>query len=396
LVRLALTIIATLAGSIVLERTAQWAVRLLERIVLRLGPWKTLATGGLTAVCLGGALISSELCIRKFAPQEVFGWGELASLQASPEFGWHLKPSHVTRLRWLSYDYTVQANRLGFPGPEYAVARSPSTVRILVTGDAYSSAEGVDTEMAWPRVLESKLKEQLPRKTPEVLNFAITGYGPTQDAAIIDHFVPLYRPDVVIVEMFLNDFDDETLGDSIRDGIGFDNPNSQTGLKGVLRLAHLKAWTSERVALLKQAVTGKPSAQASFFSGLMWLGSNATVFDPHVQARVKTRLAHMRDTISQNGGRFIVLSVPAAIQVCDAAELPYLTGVKIDLSQVQQDAPQNVLLRLCNDLGIEFVDLRPALKGSKCLYQPHNLHWIAEAHTRVGDFVAKRVQGPSR
>jgi peptidoglycan/LPS O-acetylase OafA/YrhL len=392
LFRTALTLVGTIVGALLLERVAKLATRVLGGLVGHFGWRRMIAYAAVSGVLLVAILLSLEIYVRRNDPQEVYGWGELASLQPSDEFGWHLKPSRVTRLRWLSYDYTVRANKLGFPGPEYDAIRRSGTFRILVTGDAYSSAEGVDTEQAWPRVLERELKDLLPTKAPEVLNFAITGYGPTQDAAIVHRFVPQYRPDLVIVEMFLNDFDDELLGNSIRDGIGFSNPHAQTGLKGILKLAHLGAWTDQHVSLARQAITGVPSGEASFFSGLTWLKTSGAVFQSDVQARVKTRLQQMHETVAQKQGRLLVLLVPAALQVCDIGDLPYLSHAKVPLSQLDMDGPQRIVAQLCSELGIDFIDLRQALRGPRCLYQPHNLHWLADAHVQVARYLAEHTR----
>src|SRR5262249_27318007 len=133
--------------------------------------WRRVATG-LGALAL--TLVAAELAVRRLDPREVWGWGERPSLVADAAFGWKLRPSSDTRLRWLGYDYVVHANALGSPGPEPAETRAPGTLRVLVTGDAFASAEGVDTALAWPRLLESALGRR--GTGAEVLNFAITGY----------------------------------------------------------------------------------------------------------------------------------------------------------------------------------------------------------------------------
>ncbi len=117
--------------------------------------------GAVAAVWL--SLIGAELWVRAYNPQEVNGWGERPSLEKHPTFGWRLIPNKTTRLRWFGYDYQVSANALGFPGPLYAAKRSPGSLRIMTTGDAFTSAEGVDTRQAWPRLLEGALADRLGR-----------------------------------------------------------------------------------------------------------------------------------------------------------------------------------------------------------------------------------------
>jgi peptidoglycan/LPS O-acetylase OafA/YrhL len=182
--------ILTLVSALALE----WAVsRLLElsgQRVKKIGILKSFVQLGLLGVIVLVAFVGAELLVRRYDPQEVMGWGERPSLMPDSNFGWRLIPSQTTHLRWESYDYFVSANSLGFPGPEYSTTKNPDTFRILVTGDAFSSAEGVDTDQAWPRLLEAGLSTKLNGKKVEVLNFAITGYGPNQYEAVIQHFAP--------------------------------------------------------------------------------------------------------------------------------------------------------------------------------------------------------------
>jgi len=51
----------------------------------------------------------------------------------------------------------VRTNELGFPGPLYPPQKGENVYRIFVTGEAFESAEGVDNEQAWPRLLEDRL-----------------------------------------------------------------------------------------------------------------------------------------------------------------------------------------------------------------------------------------------
>lgn len=194
--------------------------------------WRTrFGSIGLAGI-LGGAVsifvllaLSAELAVRQIAPREPpeLGWGERAALMPDPVVGWRLKPSQTTRLRWQSYDYLVTSNSLGFPGPEYPVARTPGSLRVLTIGDAFTSAEGVDTDKAWPRRLEGRLRQHLRRDDVEVLNFGITGYGPNQYAAVVRRYAPVYRPDLIVVGMFVNDFEDVLITDEdFRRSIGFE------------------------------------------------------------------------------------------------------------------------------------------------------------------------------
>ena len=177
-----LALALTLVSAPALELGVNWTQGILSRWRQKAG-WAGLALRlVLVATSAAGLLLAGELAVRWLDPQEVLGWGERPSLEPDLELGWRLNPSQTTHLRWDSYDYQVTSNGLGFPGPAYTQAPKPGTLRVLVTGDAFSSAEGVDTDLAWPRLLEGMLAESLGRPV-EVLNLSITGYGPEQYAA---------------------------------------------------------------------------------------------------------------------------------------------------------------------------------------------------------------------
>lgn len=346
------------------------------------------------AVSLVACLVVSEYAVRRLDPQEVLGWGERPSLVPSDRFGWHLKPSDVTRLRWESYDYTLEANDLGFPGPRYADVPEPDTFRILVTGDAFSSAEGVDTAQAWPRLLEKELGERMAGRKVEVLNFAITGYGPNQYAAIAQTFVPRFRPELVLVEAFVNEFQDVLLTDEdFRSSIGFDRPD-QDGLSSYVRLEHLSRFLRLRWREpLRAIVRGKPEPQGYFLGNFQSLEKDWPQREAAAQ-KVRQRFREISDTSRRQGATLVVAMVPAPVQVCTAGQLRYFPRhVNLsDEAKFDLDVPQRLFQQIASEAGAEFIDLRPVLRGApECPYQPRNMHWTSAGHALIARYLAQRL-----
>ena len=384
--------------SLLLERGTSGVTALLSALRRR-GGWLGLGFGLAAAGALALALyIGAEWSVRRFDPQEVTGWGERPSLQPDRAFGWKLRPNASNRLRWLSYDYVMKANSLGFPGPEYPAARTPNSLRILVTGDAFTSAEGVDTDRAWPRVLERDLAARLPGRQVEVLNFAVTGYGPNQYAAVVDSFATVYRPDLILIGFFGNDFLDVQISDDdFRLGIGFGQPEL-AGLRSYARPYALRRWfklnVSNRIAqslrrqpdlngwflgqftLLERGnhdmlVTGPPSSPSG------WPGS----------ATAATRV----------GARTIMAMVPAPVQISRPRDLAYWPGF-VDLSDTARfdaDQPQRLARAIAADLGLGYCDLRDPLRTAEAsgerTYQRRNLHWTAAGHEAVAKWLAETI-----
>ncbi|NWF78731.1 MAG: acyltransferase [Chloroflexi bacterium] len=369
--------------------------RALRSPILQLKRWSYRRVGLLattTLIALYASLVCGELLVRRFDPQEALGWGERLALEPSEPFGWRLRPEQTTRLRWESYDYVVQSNSLGFPGPEYAPPKNPAALRVLVTGDAFTSAEGVDTDQAWPRLLERRLSDLSDGRSVEVLNFAMTGYGPNQYATVVETYAPIYKPDVIIVEMFVNDYEDVLISNEVfHASIGFNHPH-QHSLAAVLRLSQLQTWIKLRIhEPLAELVTGRPRPHGSFLGQFSALEHTGPVADPGAQAIVKERLMAMAGVADQIGARLMIVLVPAPVQACSRDDLLYFPR-PLDLSDPRFDTtlPQRTTLNLANTSGVGYFDLLPALhrEAGACLYQPRNLHLLITGHAVVANAVA--------
>ncbi len=390
-VALALTVVSALA----LESAVGPGLARLRRFGLR----RAASVLGVTGAALAVLLVGAELTVRRVAPREVWGWGERASLEPDAVLGWRLRPATKTRLRWLSYDYVVRANTLGFPGPNRPHERGPGMLRVLVTGDAFSSAEGVDTDRAWPRLLEPALRQRTDGQLVEVLNFAITGYGPDQEAAVVREFAPRYHPDVIVIQSFVNDFDDALTSDAaFRDSIGFARPDP-AGWRGILGLAHVQDLVKvELLQPLYARLTATPARRGYYLGSFPALERDRPELEEGRRI-TGTRWGEIAAVARDLGARLVVLSVPAPGQACAPADLAYWPG-GVDLSDASRfdpERPQRWMAVLAGAVGAEYHDLRDVLRGGPCPYQARNMHWTAEGHRRVADAVAAwLVRDPGR
>jgi peptidoglycan/LPS O-acetylase OafA/YrhL/lysophospholipase L1-like esterase len=389
----------TFAAALVLERGTAWVEAAFGQLRARRGA--RAAAAAFAAAALGVVLVPvcADLAVAAFDPQEVNGWGERASLEPDGVFGWKLIPSRTTRLRWESYDYRVTSNALGFPAPQFSVAKPPHALRILVTGDAFSSAEGVDTPQAWPRLLQTDLQRQLPNRRVEVLNFAITGYSPNQEAAAVRAFAPRYHPDLVLVEYFAHAFagdaqDVLASDDQLRASIGFDQP-SQTGLSAVFSLAQLRAWLHDRVVdPLASIVKHRPAAEGYFLGNFTSLERGGERSDGEVIRKTATRFEEIARAARASGGSAIVAFVPPPVAVCDARALRYYPRYVdlADRTRYDVDLPDRRAARIAALANVELWDLRPSLRAlPACPYMPRNLHFTVEGHRAVADLLARRI-----
>ena len=364
------------------------AALFLERITTAIAAHLRLSAlvgaGGLATVYGLNALVTAV------APQEVYGWGERPSLLPDPVVGWKLAPSRTSRLRWQTYDYVMKANALGFPAPEVPTSKAPGVTRIMALGNAFTSGDGMDPNLVWPRLLERELAAK--NAPAQVLNFGITGHGPNQFTAVARTYAPLVRPDIIIVQMFTKEFGDVLISDAtFRREIGFGEPDPQgfrTTAEAMQLAAYLRNTLGDRVrAALHQPLKTKGAILA-----------NVDAFDrqrPELQrsrALVAERLAEIQAQARRLHARFFVVMVPASVQVCNAAELPYYpNGVFSDTARYDLDLPQRMTREITAQAGIQFLDLRAALKNGPCPYWRTNMHWTSEGHRRASEAIARMI-----
>ena len=61
---------------------------------------------------------------------------------------------------------------------------------MLVLGDSMTSAEGVEAEQTYPKLLERALAERRGAGRYEVINAAVRGYGTDQELVLFERLIP--------------------------------------------------------------------------------------------------------------------------------------------------------------------------------------------------------------
>ncbi len=101
---------------------------------------------------------------------------------------------------------TINADGWNSTKPEYRTATSPGKRRIAVIGDSYVHGAIVDVGEGFPDLMERDLKAR--GADVEVLRFGMDGAPLSQYLHVLRREVLAYKPDVVLVPLIHNDFDE--------------------------------------------------------------------------------------------------------------------------------------------------------------------------------------------
>lgn len=102
----------------------------------------------------------------------------------------------------------VTINREGWNStkPYYVKAKSPGTLRVAVVGDSYVHGAFVNVDKSFAHVVEQRLKASGYRA--QVYRFGMDGAPLSQYLHMLRKTVVAYKPDVVVVPLIHNDFDE--------------------------------------------------------------------------------------------------------------------------------------------------------------------------------------------
>lgn len=101
---------------------------------------------------------------------------------------------------------TINRNGWNSSKPHYGLEKEAGRVRIAVIGDSYVHASYVDARQAFPEVIERRLAAQ--GINAEVLRFGVDGAPLSQYLHVLRSEVEDYKPDIVLVQLIHNDFDE--------------------------------------------------------------------------------------------------------------------------------------------------------------------------------------------
>lgn len=364
----------------------------------RFAPLLAVAFGVVVAIFLG------EIALRAAAPASLdLPVTELREfIRFHPRYGWINRPGAHGRLRFgREFDTDVRISSKGFRDQDLPYARRPGTLRVLALGDSFTFGQGVEVRESWAKVLEASLGPNA-----EVLNAGVSGWGTSQEMLWLEDEGFRYRPDVVVLGFYVNDFWDNA-------GISSDYARPRFRLEAGEPVAtNLPLPPARRDALIGLSVSLHnhvllyrlfEQSWRSFQAG--WLRpvdltpiggkrlagrpvrAEAPVPIPAVDV-TGALLSSLERSCRAHGARFVVLLIPGHWQV-----RPSLRG--LGSFAVQRDAYE-AARSLCFARGLAALDPYPELAASEesgvVVYNPTDMHWNAAGHRLAAERLAAVIR----
>jgi hypothetical protein len=279
------------------------------------------------------------------------------------------------------YGGGLRGNRLGFPGPELRAEKAPGIFRIAALGDSFAVGPTVPFADNFLTRLERG------DAALEVDNFGVSGTGPREYRLILNRHVWEYRPDLLLVCLFVGNDITETLA----------TPRHldprQSSLYLLLtragRLLREKWRCVEPGDARDQHARGHALAPETFVS-LEARRLAVCAKEPGAALEKKWRQAfgHLEGMISdcQRHRRPVaVVLIPDEFQVNRSVFDETLRAAGLREEDFDLTLPQRRLSAFFTSRRVPCLDLLPAFAGCSDAYTPRDTHWNVRGNRLAAD-----------
>jgi lysophospholipase L1-like esterase len=230
----------------------------------------------------------------------------------------------------------VRTNSFGLRTPEILEPKPAGTYRILILGDSVTFGWGIRGEDTYGSQLASLLGTLRPEQRFEVINAGVSGYGTWQEALWLAAEGIVLEPDLIIVQVHLNDVADNLWGT-----MGWD-PGGDPWLARTSMLAQLvsRVWQNSQAGN-----SSEPCASD-------WKVGNERV----CWERTLGLLGDIQQTAQRNGIPLVLMPSPMRWQV--------EPGTADTRSWVDQSHYQSILAEYAQQGGWLFADPLPILRAA--------------------------------
>ncbi len=267
----------------------------------------------------------------------------------------------------VSVEHTI--NALGWRGPEFGTPKPPHVLRIACVGDSHTFGFGVGESDTWPARLHQLLFASTGARAVEVYNFGVGGFGTEQEVRLLSTRVFACRPDLVVLQTYMNDAE--------RSNEGPIPTVADLGLapKVDARDHGAWAWMRSHSRLADRLIGSRVQAGLT----RQYVASRALRFEPrHVERRrLEAALHRARFLCAERGVPLVVIYYPLLVP---------------DGPRLMAHGIGDAWGEICAQERVPFLDLESTFLGrdlDRLRVHPLDYHVTGEAHALAAGSIAR-------
>jgi hypothetical protein len=287
------------------------------------------------------------------------------------------------------YGHGLRGNQLGYPGPDFRRERRPGVRRVAALGDSFA----VGPAVPFADNYLTRLEKLLP--ATEVYNFGVSGTGPREYLHVLRHDVWQFRPDLVLVSVFVgNDITEELAAprhlDPRQHALYLFGARGLKLLRERWRQGPAPTGAGDRLARPPLSPETYRAVEARRLTVCLRPVPEA------VERKWRRALDCLDGIVAECRGRGVPAAfvlIPDELQVNPHVLARAVADAGADAADVDVGLPQRRLAEFCAGRGVACLDLLPVLAGDGDAYAPQDTHWNVRGNRLAAEAI-RRWLGP--
>jgi len=296
------------------------------------------------------------------------------------------------------YTGGIRGNRLGFPGRDFRADKKSGVLRVAALGDSFAVGPTVSAGDNYLSLLEDALP------ATEVYNFGVSGTAPREYSLILHKYVWTYRPDLVLVSIFVGNDVTEVMATPRQM-----DPRQFSLYLFATRSARLlvEEWRrgDDDLIVNETAETenrGQSTLSLQSFREIEARRLTVCQKSPSPNMEKKWRRAefHLDRIVAEcrkRGTALAFVLIPDEFQVNPKVLGDALEDSHLDCEAIDLQAPQHHLVEFFAARDVPCLDLLPEFSKAEGTYTSHDTHWNARGNRLaakcISDWLKKKVAG---
>jgi len=335
----------------------------------------------------------------------ILGLGPPKNLNTfDPVTGWSKKADGTQKKHTSEFDIVLETNAFGLRDDAMeSRAKAPGTLRAVALGDSFTLGYTVDRADLFVDILERWWRAE--ERRTDVVNGGTEGWSTDQEVAWFLEEGVKYEPDLVFVFAYENDlyWCAETQYPPDLDKPRF---SADGRLEARELVDHAgNRWTDDfaLTRLLFRRRPGErffftpPAGQRPILKEWGALLVERPDFMADAEARCAGALRALKARCDELGARVVVVPIPSHSFVDEAYAAKFAQGALggIPRGSWSPDVPVETFLRLAREVGVDSIDVRPALReaaaGGEALYFERDWHFNEHGNAVFAGAVKRAV-----
>ena len=286
------------------------------------------------------------------------------------------------------YGNGLKGNSLGYPGPEFQHEKVPGRLRVAALGDSFAVGPAVPYADNYLKLLERELQDV------EIYNFGVSGTGPREYLAILCEDVWQFRPDFVLVSVFVGNDITEIMA----------TPRHLDPRQCCTYLLATRAWNIlqdrwRQSATVSTTVTEENHGLAPATYREVEARRLAVCLRPPslaLERKWQRALGYLEQIAAQCRARDVPLGfvlIPDEFQVNPSVLSAAMEDAGVLAAALDLCLPQERLVKFCADRQTSCLDLLPTFRGVPETYAPNDTHWNVRGNHLAANCLARWLAG---